>query len=187
MELLEAWDWAADEIGAALTFTRRRTEADLGLAHTVLGKLPAVWAALAAGHIDIHKARVFADHLGDLADAQISRICARLLPLAPGWTTGQLAARLLREVLAIDREFARRRYDAGDGIARCGAISTTTAPPCCPPAACRPPKRSPPPNAWNGWPPRCGPPAIPPPRTSYGPICSSAFSTGATRTSRRIR
>jgi hypothetical protein len=37
-------------------------------------------------------------------------ICERLVPVAPGWTTGQLAARLLREVQAIDPDYTRRTY-----------------------------------------------------------------------------
>jgi hypothetical protein len=70
----------------------------------------AVHAALAAGELDHHKARVFTDYLSDVTPAQADRICERLVPVAPGRTTGQLAARLLREVQAIDPEYTRRTY-----------------------------------------------------------------------------
>jgi hypothetical protein len=34
-----------------------------------------------------------------------------LFPPASGWTTGQLAARLLRAIIAVDPDHARRRYE----------------------------------------------------------------------------
>ncbi|MDQ2708888.1 MAG: 13E12 repeat family protein, partial [Actinomycetota bacterium] len=106
---------ASGEIAAALTLTQRRADNELALADTVVRGLPRVFAALLAGEIDRAKAWVFADHLAPetcgLSRAQIDAVCARLVPLAPGWTTGQLAARLWRAVLAIDPDHARRRYD----------------------------------------------------------------------------
>jgi hypothetical protein len=126
---LGSWQWSTSQIGAALTFTQRRTDVEYGFAVQLLQKLPRVWAALHAGEIDPPKARLFGTYLGELTDPQIERICCRVLPKASGWTTGQLAARLLREVLAIDPGFTRRRYQkavrergvwgyiAGDGSA----------------------------------------------------------------------
>lgn len=106
--------WASGEVAAALTLTHRSADRELHFAETVLG-LPLVFAALRAGRIDRGKAWVFADHLHPLAcgltDAQIEAVCARLVPPAAGWTTGQLAARLLRAIIAVDPEHARRRYE----------------------------------------------------------------------------
>ncbi|MDQ2707371.1 MAG: 13E12 repeat family protein, partial [Actinomycetota bacterium] len=106
---------ASGEIAAALTLTQRRADNELGFAEAVVRGLPRAFAALLAGDIDRGKAWVFADHLGPgscgLSGAQIDAVCARLVPLATGWTTGQLAARLWRAVLAIDPDHARRRYD----------------------------------------------------------------------------
>lgn len=106
--------WASGEIAAALTLTHRTADRELHFAETVLG-LPLVFAALRAGRIDRGKVWVFADHLHPLAcgltDPQIEAVCSRLVPLAAGWTTGQLAARLLRAIIAVDPEHARRRYD----------------------------------------------------------------------------
>jgi len=102
--------WAACEIEAALTFTGRRADYEHTFAQMLVRRLPLVLDALRSGAIDHHKARVFADHLADLTDAQIALICARLVPRAAAWTTGQLGYRLLREVAAVDHRHTRRRY-----------------------------------------------------------------------------
>src|SRR5262249_62233058 len=62
------------------------------------------------GHIDPAKARVFDPHLTNLPAEHVETICAALLPKARGWTTGQLAARLTRMVIAIDPDRARDQY-----------------------------------------------------------------------------
>ncbi|MGH3753404.1 MAG: DUF222 domain-containing protein, partial [Pseudonocardiaceae bacterium] len=103
--------WETAEIAAALTFTSRRAGYELGCAQALVDRLPLVYAAVAAGELDHHKARVFTDYLGEVTSAQADRICQRLVPVAPGWTTGQLAARLLREVQAIDPGYTRRSYE----------------------------------------------------------------------------
>ncbi|MGH3785194.1 MAG: DUF222 domain-containing protein, partial [Pseudonocardiaceae bacterium] len=102
--------WESAEIAAALTFTTRRAEYELGCAQVLIDRLPLVHAALATGELDHHKARVFTDYLSELTAAQAQRICQRLVPVSPGLTTGQLAARLLREVHAIDPDYTRRSY-----------------------------------------------------------------------------
>ncbi|MDQ4011855.1 MAG: 13E12 repeat family protein, partial [Actinomycetota bacterium] len=102
--------WESAEIAAALTFTARRADYELGCAQVLVDRLPRLHAALAAGELDHHKARVFTDYLSDRTPAQVDRICERLVPVAPGWTPAQLAARLLREVQAIDPDYTRRTY-----------------------------------------------------------------------------
>ncbi len=102
--------WESAEIAAALTFTSRRADYELGCAQVLVDQLPRVHAALATGELDHHKARLFTDYLASLTPAQADRICQRLVPPASGWTTGQLAARLLREVQAIDPDYTRRTY-----------------------------------------------------------------------------
>ena len=113
--LREVGPWGAGEIAAALTWTARAADRELDFATTLVVALPQMFQALLDGRIDRPKAWVFADHLDPqscgLAADQVEAICARLLPPAPGWTTGQLAARLLRAVIAIDPQAARRRYD----------------------------------------------------------------------------
>ncbi len=106
----DSWYWCTSQIEAALTFTARRADTEYEFALLLLQKLPQVWTALHRGEIDLPKARLFATYLGELTDRQVATVCARVLPRAPGWTTGQLAHRLAREVLAIDPAFTRRRY-----------------------------------------------------------------------------
>ena len=107
--------WESAEVAAALTFTPRRADYELGCAPALVDHLPRVHAALRAGEWDHHKARVFTDYLGELTPAQAERICERLVVVAEGLTTGQLAARLLREVQAIDPDYTRRRYQRALG------------------------------------------------------------------------
>lgn len=104
---------AVGEIGTALRLTARSAQRELDLAEQLVHALPLVFAALGDGLIDRGKAYVFADYLDPerLSAGQIETICARLLPQAPGWTTSQLAHRLHREVIAIDPDRARRRYE----------------------------------------------------------------------------
>jgi hypothetical protein len=102
--------YGADEVRAALSWTRRAADAEADLAHVVVCELPSVWTALLAGALDRGKAVVFARHLADLSPAQRERICAALVPLAARLTTGQLAQRIKRMVLEIDPAYYAARY-----------------------------------------------------------------------------
>jgi Domain of unknown function (DUF222) len=110
----EAYAWASGEISAALSWTGRAADRELAFADTVVTRLPLVFDALWAGRIDRAKSWVFADHLDPttctLNAEQIDALCAWLVPLASGLSTGELAARLLRAIIAIDPDHARRRY-----------------------------------------------------------------------------
>jgi Domain of unknown function (DUF222) len=110
-QAMGSWHWATHQISAALTFSGRRTDDEYGMARQLVDELPLVWQALSAGQLDPPKAKVFARYLFNLTAEQTELICRRLLPRAAGWTTGQLAHRLLREILAIDPTYARRRYE----------------------------------------------------------------------------
>ena len=110
-DALDSWHWATHQIGAALTFTGRRADTEYGLARQLLRRPAPGRQALSDGQIDPPKAKVFAGYLINLTAAQIELISRRVLPDAPRWTTGQLAHRLLREVLAIDPAYTRRRYE----------------------------------------------------------------------------
>ena len=107
--------WAAGEVAAALTLTARTAERELDFAETLVTNLPQVFDALSAGRLDRAKAWVFAEHLRPgtcrLQPEQVAAVCAHLVPPAAGWTTGQLAARLLRAIIAVDPDHARRRYE----------------------------------------------------------------------------
>ncbi|GLI02186.1 HNH endonuclease signature motif containing protein [Phytohabitans aurantiacus] len=100
-----------DEVRVALCWTRRAAGEQLTLALDVVERLPDVYAALRAGHIDIPRARVFCDVLSVLPEDTAREAAARLLPVADGLTTGQLRVRLQRLVITIDPDAARKRRD----------------------------------------------------------------------------
>ncbi|HTF51840.1 MAG TPA: DUF222 domain-containing protein, partial [Pseudonocardia sp.] len=107
----ESARYAADELRVALAWTRRSAEATQCYADELVFHLPLVHAALSAGRIDPAKARVFWHHLHPLPPHHAESICTDLLPHAGRLTTGQLAARLARAVIAVDPDRAREQYE----------------------------------------------------------------------------
>ncbi|MGH3565647.1 MAG: HNH endonuclease signature motif containing protein [Pseudonocardia sp.] len=105
-------EWAGAEIGAVLTWTTAKADRELGVAEELVCRLPLVFAELAAGRIDQGRAWTFVDVLRDaeLTEAQIEHICAALVPLASGLTSGQIRARLLKLIIGVDPGYAARRY-----------------------------------------------------------------------------
>ena len=101
---------AADEVRAALAWSRRAADRECDLAEQLVHDLPQVYAAFLAGEIDRSKVRVFADHLAGLTQEQIATICQVLLPVAARLTPGQLVVRLRRLIAAIDPRHYERRY-----------------------------------------------------------------------------
>ncbi|MGH3547216.1 MAG: DUF222 domain-containing protein [Pseudonocardiaceae bacterium] len=108
--LVESPPYAGDEIRAALAWTRRAADRELDFAETLVLRMPVVFIALDTGRICRSKAWVFADLCADLTAEQAAVVCARLLPQATRLTTGELAARIKKLVIALDPEWAARRY-----------------------------------------------------------------------------
>ncbi|MGB9278787.1 MAG: hypothetical protein WCB57_01670 [Pseudonocardiaceae bacterium] len=108
--LVESPLYAADEIRAALAWTRRAADREHGFAETLVLRMPAVFTALDTGRICRSKAWVFADLCADLTVEQLAVVCARLLPRAGALTTGELAAQIKKLAIALDPEWAARRY-----------------------------------------------------------------------------
>jgi hypothetical protein len=93
-------------------------------------RLPAVWAALADGALDVPRARVFIDVLGPSAAGVAEAVAPRVLPEAAGLSLGKLRARLTRAVLAEDAAAAEERrahaernadvrvFPTGDGMSQ---------------------------------------------------------------------
>jgi Domain of unknown function (DUF222) len=104
-------EFSADEIRAALVLTRRAGQAQFWLAHDLVTRLPQVHAALDAGALDEPRARVFSEWTIELSPEQARAVCAALLPRAPKLTTGQLIEQIKKMAIAIDPEWARRRYE----------------------------------------------------------------------------
>ncbi|MGH3996365.1 MAG: DUF222 domain-containing protein, partial [Pseudonocardiaceae bacterium] len=108
--LTEAPEYAADEIRAALAWTRNAAYREFHFAQELRGRLPAVFTALDSGVICRSKAWLFTDLCATLTDEQIEAVCQRLLPQAGRLTTGELAARIKKLAIALDPEWAARRY-----------------------------------------------------------------------------
>ncbi|HEY2075325.1 MAG TPA: DUF222 domain-containing protein, partial [Streptosporangiaceae bacterium] len=72
-------------------------------------RLPATFAALAAGVIDLARARIIAEATGLLSDEHAAAVEQRVLPAAGERTTGQLRLSVRRAVLAVDPEGAEQR------------------------------------------------------------------------------
>jgi hypothetical protein len=104
-------EFAADEVRAALVLTRRAAEAQLWVAYDLVSRLPQVYAAMLAGVLDEPRARVFSEWTLELSAEQARAVCATLLPQAPRLTTGQLVEQIKKLAIAVDPEWARRRYE----------------------------------------------------------------------------
>ncbi|HEY2580146.1 MAG TPA: DUF222 domain-containing protein [Streptosporangiaceae bacterium] len=110
-------EFTADEVGTALTLTRMAGQAELDLALDLADR-PAITAALESGRIDLAKARILVSMICPLQRVHADAVESAVLPLAPGLTTGELRAALLRAILAVDPDAARRRQEASQKDAR---------------------------------------------------------------------
>lgn len=111
------YEYAADEIATALTWTRRRAEAEFGLAWE-LRDFPQVALALWAGRIDLAKAKTIVLGLSGVDRGLASHVASQLLEKAERQTTGQIRARLRKVLLSTDPQAAQDRYQAGLGDRR---------------------------------------------------------------------
>ncbi|MGH4009058.1 MAG: DUF222 domain-containing protein [Pseudonocardiaceae bacterium] len=108
--LAAAPEYAADEIRAALAWTRNAAYREFHFAQELRVRLPAVFTALDSGVICRSKAWLFTDLCASLTGEQADVVCERLLPQAGRLTTGELAARIKKLAIALDPEWAARRY-----------------------------------------------------------------------------
>jgi Domain of unknown function (DUF222) len=102
--------YAADEVRATLSWSRRAADRECDLAEQVVHELPMVFAAFCAGDLDRSKVWVFAEHLSGLTPEQIATVCAALVAKAGQLTPGQLGVRLHRMIIAVDPRHYERRY-----------------------------------------------------------------------------
>ncbi len=105
-----AFESAAAEIGAALRLTRRGADSDLALALDLKQRLPRVWEALAAGQIDLRRARVIVSGTAHLSEESAREVVERIIDPAARLTTGQLYALIRRVCVQADPEEAANRY-----------------------------------------------------------------------------
>jgi hypothetical protein len=105
----QVFDSAVEEVRAELRLTRRGAAAEVQRAVRVQA-VPPVARALAAGRIDRARAVVLAEACADLTGGQQSKLLAAVLPGADRLTCTGLAARVRRVAMALDPEWAERRY-----------------------------------------------------------------------------
>jgi hypothetical protein len=105
----EIFESAVDEVRAELVLTRRSAESELANAAGV-AELPRVLAALSAGSIDRIRAIKFAEGCIDLTAEQTEVLLDELLPRAARVTATELQERIKRVAIALDPDWARRRY-----------------------------------------------------------------------------
>ncbi|HUP17111.1 MAG TPA: DUF222 domain-containing protein [Acidimicrobiia bacterium] len=105
-----AHDSAAAEIGAALHLTRRAADSDLALAIDLKERLPEVWEALAAGRIDLRRARVIVHGTAHLSETATREVVDRILEAATRLTTGQLGALIRKVCVQADPDDAAVRF-----------------------------------------------------------------------------
>ena len=98
------------EVRAALRLTRRSADMEVDLAHDLCHRLPAVGKALAAGDIDLRRARLLVEGTSHLPEPDARRTVDELVGEAPRMTSGQLRARIRQVCLGVDPAGAKSRY-----------------------------------------------------------------------------
>jgi hypothetical protein len=109
----EQVEYAALEVAAALTLTRRASEDQLGRAVVLASTLRRVRQAFSHGLVDVAKVRVLDRALGHLPEETVDRILDRILDEAADLTTGQLRARLAKLVLVFDPDGSKACFEQG--------------------------------------------------------------------------
>jgi hypothetical protein len=100
---------ALGQVGLALMLTDYDTAEWADLAVTLSWRLPATGAALAAGRIDLRRARLITAATAVLSQDAARAVEAAVLPGAGGQTAAQLRKRLRHAVIAADPGAAERR------------------------------------------------------------------------------
>jgi hypothetical protein len=110
-------EWSNDEVRVALGLTRNAAARLVNEAYDAVHRLPELHDAMAAGDLDPARARTFGEWTADLAESHALSVVASLLPRCrlseqSRLTTGQLIDRIKSMAIALDPEWARRRYEA---------------------------------------------------------------------------
>jgi Domain of unknown function (DUF222) len=113
VEVISPRDYLNDEVAAALTLTPASADDLIRFATDLTGRLPGTFKALAAGDVDYLKARTLWHGTGQVSDEVTALIEAKVLPRAPGQTTGEIRAKVRRLVKKLDpHALAQRRANA---------------------------------------------------------------------------
>jgi hypothetical protein len=103
---------AAVEVACALRLTRRASESQIEFALDLRRRLPRVFDALAAGAIDVPRARVMVNETIHLSIAAARNVVDEVIDKAGRCTTGQLGHRLRKLCIDADADDAKQRYDS---------------------------------------------------------------------------
>jgi hypothetical protein len=109
---------AAAEVALELTMSHYGAAWWTDLAVTLAWRLAATGAALAAGMIDLTRARLIAEATAALSDQAARAVQDRILPAAGDQTTGMLRAALRRAVIAADPRGAEERRNEAERRAK---------------------------------------------------------------------
>jgi Domain of unknown function (DUF222) len=113
VEAIRPRDYLNDEVAAALTLTPASADDLIRFATGLTGRLPGIFAALAAGDVDYLNARTLWHGTRQVSDEVTAAIEAKVLPRAPGQTTGEIRAKVRRLVKKLDpHALAQRCADA---------------------------------------------------------------------------
>ncbi|NEE03617.1 HNH endonuclease signature motif containing protein [Phytoactinopolyspora halotolerans] len=103
-------EFAPEEARAALVWSRSRAGRVFGFAYDIHHRLPMLGQAMLAGVLDEPRAQAFVSWTDGLDDDQAGYICAFLLPDAPGLTVAELIDAIKKAAIAIDPEWAEKKY-----------------------------------------------------------------------------
>src|SRR3712207_5785801 len=78
--LSEPDEWSTDEVRAALGLTRAAANGLAGDAHDMFHRLPELGEAMAAGELDLPRARTIADWTTELSPEYAHQVAAQVLP-----------------------------------------------------------------------------------------------------------
>jgi hypothetical protein len=105
-------EFAAEEARAALVWSRSRAEATIGFGFEIFERLPVLGEAMLAGLLDEPRARALVEWTDGLDAERAHAVCQQLVPTAGTVTVGELIERIKRACLAIDPDWAEKKYRA---------------------------------------------------------------------------
>lgn len=105
------WEFASDEIRAALRLTRHAAEQRVDLAVALVDDHPRLLEMLRAGRIDLYRVRVVVEGVRHLEVEERRSLVDSILDLIPDLTSGELRALIRRLCTEMDPVRAKRRYE----------------------------------------------------------------------------
>jgi Domain of unknown function (DUF222) len=109
---------AISQVSLALMLSDYSASTWADLAVTLRWRLRATGQALAAGRIDLYRARLIAEATSVLSEEAARAVEAKILPGAGGQVPGELRARLRRAVITADPDGAEQRRQQAERHAR---------------------------------------------------------------------